>query len=57
MESQTHQRKIVVVDDTPDNLALVEEAMKSEGFEVHCATSGAQGMEIGHHEFRSLRGL
>ncbi|GAB4460355.1 MAG: EAL domain-containing protein [Elainellaceae cyanobacterium] len=38
---KTHSGKILVVDDTPDNLRLLAECLTRQGYEVQCAISGA----------------
>lgn len=39
-------RRVVVADDSPENLALISEALKLAGIEVHCADDGAKAIPL-----------
>ena len=43
---QIHQHMILAVDDNEDSLALVSEALTAHGFEVVCASSGPEAVQI-----------
>jgi two-component system cell cycle response regulator len=45
MKLNPHDRRILVVDDDPDSLDIISEALKWEGYQVHKASSGAQGIQ------------
>ncbi|PIS11191.1 MAG: diguanylate cyclase response regulator, partial [Bdellovibrio sp. CG10_big_fil_rev_8_21_14_0_10_47_8] len=38
-------RRILVIDDDPDSLSIIAEALKWEGYQVHTADSGVAGIE------------
>jgi len=43
-------RKIIVIDDSPESLSLVEQALIAEGFSVFCANSFQDGLELLNRE-------
>ncbi|MFP4111063.1 MAG: PAS domain S-box protein [Desulfonatronovibrio sp.] len=46
LENSTEQFRILVVDDQPDNLALVRELLTPVGFEIFTAQGGEEAIEI-----------
>jgi DNA-binding response OmpR family regulator len=42
----TSKQSVLVVDDDPNNLKLVSASLTLEGYEVVCASSGEEGLEI-----------
>ena len=41
-------RKILVIEDEPDIVRGLRDALQFEGFEVHAASSGGEGLELAH---------
>ncbi len=41
-------RKILVIDDDPDSLSIISEALRWEGYQVETAISGAEGIDLIH---------
>jgi two-component system cell cycle response regulator len=39
-------RKVLVVDDDPDSLSIISEALRWEGYQVQTAISGAEGIDL-----------
>ena len=39
------QRKILVVDDDPDSLAIISEALRWEGYQIHTAVNGPEAVQ------------
>ena len=46
MVLQQHRCKIVVVDDDPDVLELLEQLLEGEGHSVKCASSAAEAVKL-----------
>jgi CheY-like chemotaxis protein len=44
------QNKILIVDDTPEHLALVVRLLRHAGFEILTAGDAIQGLTIARHE-------
>ena len=48
--NQNLPKKILVIDDDPDNLKICGDYFRSAGYEVLAAEDGLKGLSISHHE-------
>lgn len=46
LPSDSHVERILVVDDTPDNLFLIETVLQAEGYEVEVADNGQDALSM-----------
>ncbi len=42
--TNTHKGNVLIVDDTPENLTLLAEMLKHEGYKVRSATKGSTAL-------------
>jgi diguanylate cyclase (GGDEF)-like protein len=52
--SATATAKILIVDDTPDNLDLLSSVLKKRGYEIRCAISGSIALQIAQSKWADL---
>jgi CheY-like chemotaxis protein/DNA-binding CsgD family transcriptional regulator len=45
LDTQAHARIVLIVDDLPDNLLLLHDALESDGYTVRVATSGGMALD------------
>lgn len=50
MNDKLIRRKILIIDDEQELLALIKELLEGEGFQVTCASSGAEGIQLNEQE-------
>ena len=50
MKKTVTKRKILLIDDEPDLLDLIKEILEREGYQIFCASNGADGILLNEQE-------